>query len=206
MGGVSGSARKQTDMTHSLIGVDEVGRGSLAGPLLVVAARAFLALPKEVADSKTLSRHKREQIFPALLQCCQFGEGWVSCKEIDKEGLAGAMRLGVARAFDNLQVDKSDQVILDGPVNYAPKTITSVKCIIDADAKIPLVSAASIYAKVTRDKYMVQLKDRYPHYGFNNHVGYGTRAHLGAIERYGYIDGVHRLSFRPLRLVKGGPT
>jgi ribonuclease HII len=182
-----------------MVGVDEVGRGCLAGPLLVVAARAVSDLPKDVADSKILNRSQREELFNRLAQCCQFGEGWVTCAEIDGRGLAAAMRLGVARSLRALGAVKTEKIIMDGPVNYVPKVFKDVQCIIDADALIPLVSAASIYAKVKRDLYMISLKERYPQYGFENHVGYYTPSHRLAIQEYGHLNKIHRISFRPLR-------
>lgn len=182
-----------------------MGRGCLAGPLLVVAAKAFSDLPQAVADSKSLSRSQREQIFEELVKFCRFGEGWVSCNEIDTRGLAAAMRLGVSRALRALAVDKNEQIVVDGSVNYAPKTYRAVELLVGADGRIPIVSAASIYAKVKRDRYMTRLKSRYPQYGFESHVGYGTPAHKEALRSYGILKNIHRVSFRPLRLIDQGP-
>jgi ribonuclease HII len=89
-----------------MIGVDEVGRGSLAGPLLVVAARAVDELPEGLKDSKLLSRKQREQIFNMLNICCEFGEGWVKATEIDYHGLSQALRLGAARALRNIRTER----------------------------------------------------------------------------------------------------
>jgi ribonuclease HII len=182
-----------------MVGVDEVGRGCLAGPLLVVAARAAAELPDSLADSKILTRAQREEFLALLINVCQFGEGWVSSKEIDDRGLTAAMKLGVARALKQLQVDINEDVVMDGPFNYLPKKYANVLCLIDADALIPLVSAASIYAKVKRDNFMRQLQKQYPDYGFENHVGYGTPAHRLALKKFGSLPRVHRQSFRPLR-------
>lgn len=181
-----------------MVGVDEVGRGCLAGPLLVVAARQTGELPKGLNDSKQLSRQKRESIFKLLTSSFEFGEGWVKPVEIDRRGLSGAMRLGVKRALKQLEVDHKEEIVMDGPVNYFSTKYRNVTCLIDADALVPLVSAASIYAKVTRDRFMVELAKRHRRYGFETHVGYGTPAHLEALNRFGYLKRVHRTFFSPV--------
>ncbi len=184
-----------------LIGIDEVGRGCLAGPLLVVAARQKKFIPGSVTDSKILNRAQREEIFQGLINICDFGEGWVSAIEIDRRGLSRAMRLGVTRALRNLGSQAHDKVIIDGPFNYLPKVYKNVECLIDADALVPLVSAASIYAKVRRDRFMIKLATRHRRYGFENHVGYYTRQHKEALDNFGPLPRIHRASFRPIRLI-----
>ena len=183
------------------IGVDEVGRGCLAGPLLVVAARQKSIIPASVVDSKILNRTQREEIFQSILNICDFGEGWVSSSEIDKRGLTQAMRLGVTRALRSLGAQQSDKIIMDGPFNYLPKVYKNVDCLIDADALVPLVSAASIYAKVRRDRFMIELASRHRRYGFENHVGYYTLQHKEALDEYGPLSRIHRNSFRPVKLI-----
>lgn len=183
-----------------VIGIDEVGRGCLAGPLLVVAARATGSLPTGLADSKVLSRAAREAFFDQLKGVCLFGEGWVKAVEIDRFGLTKATRLGVRRALANLAADYHDEIIIDGNYNYAPRVYKRVQTIIDADALVPIVSAASIYAKVKRDAHMRGLAKRHPVYGFASNVGYGTADHLAAIEDAGTIRYLHRLSFAPFKL------
>ncbi|MDO8591533.1 MAG: ribonuclease HII [bacterium] len=182
-----------------MIGVDEVGRGCLAGPLLVVAARAKNELPLGLKDSKLLTRLQRETIYKLLTTKCDFGEGWVTSAEIDKSGMANAMRLGIARALKNLGVLTNDKIILDGSVNYLPKKFINFQCLIDADALVPLVSAASIYAKVRRDRYMIELAKKHDGYGFENHVGYFTAQHKLALKNLGPLKSIHRMSFRPLK-------
>lgn len=180
------------------IGVDEVGRGCWAGPLLVVAARAHSDLPVDIADSKVLSKKKRETLFLLLPAVCDFGEGWVQPAEIDRLGLSEAMRLGVERALQNLEAAHDDEIIMDGIINYCQPAFVNVQCVARADATHPVVSAASVYAKVLRDHKMVQLAAEHPGYGFEKHVGYGTKVHLEALKQLG-ITPLHRLSFRPLR-------
>ena len=182
-----------------MIGIDEVGRGCLAGPLLVVAARQEDTFPSGIVDSKTLGRARREELFESLVGVCDFGEGWVSSDEIDKQGLTGAMRLGVVRALVNLGVKPRDKIILDGSVNYLPKIFKNFQCLIDADTLVPLVSAASIYAKVKRDRFMIELAKEHVGYGFEKHVGYFTAGHKLALKNLGPVKSIHRMSFQPLK-------
>ena len=184
-----------------MVGIDEVGRGCWAGPLLVVAVRATGELPQGLKDSKVMTKLQRQKILNKLSNCCQFGQGWVSASEIDESGLAEALRLGVSRALSDLGVKADEEIIMDGKVNYVPANFSNVKCVIDADALIPLVSAAGIYAKVRRDEYMSKLQEQHPAYGFEKHVGYGTAAHRLAIIEHGIIKDLHRLSFKPIRLL-----
>ena len=181
-----------------MIGVDEVGRGCLAGPLLVAAARARSDLPAGLKDSKLLSKTEREQILSKLSTCCDFGDGWVTAAEIDSFGLAKALRLGVARALKSLRVQVGEQIIMDGSVNYVPKKFKNSKAMIDGDNLVPIISAASVYAKVTRDKFMAELAKKYPNYSFERHVGYGTKTHMLALKNYGALKYVHRYSYQPI--------
>jgi ribonuclease HII len=185
-------------MSASVIGVDEVGRGCWAGPLLVVAARPTAKLPDGLKDSKLLTKLQREEILNLLSISCEFGEGWVSASEIDRHGLAQALKLGVKRALNRLVVSESEKIIMDGKVNYLPKKFRLGRCLVDADNLIPIVSAASIYAKVARDKFMAELARKHPDYSFEKHVGYGTKAHIEALNSYGLIKNVHRVSYGPI--------
>ncbi len=182
----------------TLIGVDEVGRGCWAGPLLVVALQADRALPNGLTDSKQLTKRAREQFATELEACCQWGEGWVSPAEIDALGLTESMRLAVRRALDELGVSLNDEIIMDGNYNYCPPEYTRVQCLVKADAFVPEVSAASIIAKVRRDAYMVDQDEKYPNYGFAQHVGYGTAAHVKAMQLHGITE-IHRKSFKPVQ-------
>lgn len=181
-----------------IIGIDEVGRGSWAGPLLVVAAYATSKLPKGLADSKSLTKIQRKQLYEELIVTCRFGEGWVQPEEIDDFGLAQAMRIAVSRALIMLAPSFTTKIIMDGKVNYCPAEYKNVECLIKADALKPIVSAAGIYAKVKRDKHMAYISRFYPNYQFDKHVGYGTAAHLEAIKTYG-VCLLHRKTFRPIK-------
>lgn len=189
-----------------MIGIDEVGRGCLAGPLLVVAARQKGVLPTGLADSKVLSRAQREQLFLQLGDACEFGEGWVKATEIDRIGLTKAMKLGVKRALRAINVPVDEKIIMDGKLNYFPARFKSAVCLVDADALVPLVSAASVYAKVRRDRFMIELAKRHPDYHFDSHVGYGTKKHLDALRRFGSLKHVHRQYYAPVKAVAAWPA
>ncbi|MEO5627820.1 MAG: ribonuclease HII [Candidatus Saccharimonadales bacterium] len=181
-----------------MIGIDEVGRGCWAGPLLVVAARQVGELSPLLADSKVLSKKKRQALMHPIEQTCQLGEGWVEPAEIDALGLTAAMRLAVKRALQALDAQPNEPIIMDGNFNYCPAQYLSVACVVDADADYPIVSAASIYAKVKRDQFMTDLAVTTPGYGFEKHVGYGTKAHIDALKKLG-VSSNHRKSYKPIQ-------
>lgn len=165
--------------------------------MLVVAARLTGELPQGLMDSKQLSKQKRETIFRLLPSSFHFGEGWVEPGEIDELGLSGAMRVAVARALLALGATFEERIIMDGNVNYCPAEFTAVEVIPKADDSHAEVSAASIYAKVARDKHMVRAARFYPFYGFERHVGYGTAVHKSALKVHG-ISKLHRKSYKPV--------
>ena len=183
--------------TKGLVGVDEVGRGSWAGPLLVVAARQTGELPKGLMDSKKMTKQSRLAIFQLLTSNFQFGEGWVEPEEIDALGLTRAMRLGVSRALIMLGAGFESDIIMDGHINYCSDEYTKVRAVIDADHLHPIVSAASIYAKVLRDQHMARIAQFYPEYGFEKHVGYGTKLHRDMLAKHG-VSIIHRKSYKPV--------
>lgn len=185
-----------------VIGVDEVGRGSWAGPLLVVAAIAVTDLPDGLKDSKLLTKKHRGELFDQIKSTCKLGEGWVQPEEIDKHGLTKAMRLGVSRALIMLGADSTAEIIIDGNINYCHKDFTNAQAVINADDLHPIVSAASIYAKVLRDAHMTRLAQIYPKYGFEKHVGYGTKLHELMLTVHGPTK-IHRQSFKPVAKLIG---
>lgn len=181
-----------------MIGIDEVGRGAWAGPLLVCAAR----LVKDIdglKDSKQLTRIQRKLLVPKIKRCAVIGYGWVSADEIDDIGLGAALKFAAIKALEDIGYENREEIIIDGTINFVPDL--KVKTLPKADFLIPTVSAASIAAKVARDNLMIALAKQYPHYGFENHVGYGTRNHLNAIKTYGYCR-YHRRSFKIQELNK----
>lgn len=191
------------------VGLDEVGRGCWAGPL-VAAAVAMSDLqdgPIGLRDSKKLSRKQREKLDGDIRsQVKAYGVGWVTPGEIDSMGLTKAVQLAMLRSMKELHktCDQYDEIIIDGNINYFAnvKGLSShnIKTIIRADDSVPAVSAASIIAKVARDGYMREIAAKYPEYGFDKHVGYGTAAHAAALKQHGVTD-MHRTSFAPIRAV-----
>ncbi len=181
-----------------MIGIDEVGRGCWAGPLLVVAARQISDLPKSLKDSKLITKKRRELLIDDIEQTCELGEGWVQHDEIDQLGLSEAMRLAVKRALTALNAKSNEEIIMDGNINYCPISFTSVKTVIKADSLYPIVSAASIFAKVKRDNLMIDLAKVYPEYQFERHVGYGTKLHSDLLKQFG-VSPIHRLSYKPIQ-------
>jgi len=180
-----------------VLGIDEVGRGSLAGPLVIGAVVLDTDINIQgIKDSKLLSRKKRENLALEIYSIAKYcGLGWVSNQEIDHIGIAKSLKLAASRSIENLPI-KVDKIIIDGPINFLPNF--NCQTLIKADNLIPTVSAASIIAKVARDKYMINLANQLPEYGFKTNVGYGTKQHLSAINKYGSSN-YHRLSFEPLK-------
>lgn len=178
-----------------IIGIDEAGRGPLAGP--VVAAAVIMPVEIEgVADSKKISAKKREVLFQKIIENCKVGVGISSCQEIDQINVLQATMLAMTRAYDNLNV-AGDTALIDG--NKAPKlNCPEVTPIIGGDGIIPVISAASIIAKVTRDRIMQELDLEFPGYLWRKNSGYGTKAHLEAIHEFG-VTKHHRLSFEPIK-------
>jgi len=190
-----------------ILGVDEAGRGPLAGPVAVgvVAVPEGFDVAKEfpgVADSKKLSEKKREKIFEMLLSRVALGDArytveFESAETIDKEGIAVVIRRAVARGVNSFVAEHASvppafHILLDGSLRAPPEY--SQETIINGDELIPIISLASIAAKVTRDHLMCVLAEKYPEYGFEKHKGYGTRAHYDAIMKYGQCS-IHRKSF-----------
>jgi ribonuclease HII len=185
------------------VGIDEVGRGCWAGPL--VAAAVILDQPIEgLKDSKLLSKSTRNKLSIEIkLMAKAYGIGWVQPKELDRLGLTEAVRLAMQRAMDDIDVDY-DEIIIDGNLNFLSANPKS-RALIKADNLVPAVSAASIIAKVARDDYMSEVAKNYADYGFEKHVGYGTRLHIERLKAYGLCD-LHRRSFKPIQALTGVNT
>jgi ribonuclease HII len=182
-----------------LAGVDEVGRGPLAGD--VVAAAVILDPSKTIkglADSKKLSERQREALYAEICaSATSWAVGRASVTEIDSINILQASLLAMRRAVEQLHV-QPEHVLVDG--NKLPRWSYSSEAIVQGDAKVKAISAASIIAKVTRDREMVELEAQYPGYGFAGHKGYGTREHLAALHKLGATP-LHRRSFAPVRAV-----
>lgn len=180
----------------TIVGIDEVGRGCWAGP--VVAGAVILDAPIDgLKDSKKLSKKRRESLTEIINAEAQaVGLGWVDAATVDQIGITEAVRLAMQRALDQIELEY-DEAIIDGHLNFLednPKT----KAVIKADDTVPAVSAASIVAKVARDTYMAEMDESFPEYGFGQHVGYGTAQHLAVLKRYGVTE-LHRRSFKPIK-------
>jgi ribonuclease HII len=178
-------------------GLDEVGRGPLAGP--VVTAAVILDPEKPItglADSKALSEKKREALFDEIIEKAKaWSIGRAEVDEIDDINILQATMLAMQRAVAGLSLQPG-HVLVDG--NRCPKLPCTAEAIIKGDGKIPAISAASIVAKVTRDREMVLLDAEYPGYGLAGHKGYPTKAHMAALKDLG-VTPIHRRSFAPVR-------
>ena len=191
-----------------MLGVDEEGRGPLAGPVSVgvVAVPEGFDVMKEfpgVADSKKLSEKRREKVFQMLEARVALGDAhytveFESAETIDNEGIAIAVRRALWRGVNKLAPDSSFvHVLLDGSLKAPPEY--SQETIINGDELVPLISLASIAAKVTRDRLMLDFAKKYPLYGFEKHKGYGTKEHYEMLKKHGLCD-IHRKSFIHLDL------
>ena len=194
----------------AILGIDEVGRGPLAGPLVVGAVILPEEKPdwvEELKDSKKLSVKKRESLNEIILkEAPAVGLGWVFAEELDNVGISEALRLATKRAVKSVQElhEAFSQIVIDGKVNFLSLTPLEkyVTTVVKADNLIKEVSAASIVAKVARDHYMYELGLKYPGYGFEKNVGYGTAAHMKAINELGVCP-EHRKSFEPIKSMVG---
>lgn len=178
-----------------IVGVDEVGRGCLAGPVCVAAVAMDDGLV-EAQDSKLVSAGLRQLVSREIkLVAKRIGIGWASAHYIDAHGMTAALRRAAEQALRPFGAE-SELILLDGNHNYLEDE--RVVTLVDGDALVPLISAASIIAKVARDQYMQLAARRFPMYGFERHVGYGTAVHRAAIAAHGPCV-LHRMSFAPLR-------
>jgi len=189
-----------------ILGIDEVGRGPWAGPLVVGAVILGGVEIDGLDDSKKLTKKRREALDVEIREkAAAWALGWVSAQELDDIGMSEALRLATRRAVEQIQAQCRQQnlafseIIIDGKVNFLRGTALEkfVATMPKADGLIPSVSAASIVAKVARDKFMAEQDAVYPGYGFASNAGYGVAKHRAAIERLG-VTPLHRLSFAPL--------
>ena len=188
----------------NIIGVDEAGRGPLVGNV-VAAAVIFPANfhIEGLTDSKKLTEKKREDFYLQITNQCFWSVGEASSIEIDQINILQATMLAMKRAINNLQhkllsqnKDEVFRVLVDG--NRCPDVDNCI-AIVKGDLTEPVISAASVIAKVTRDRQMKELDLRFPEYGFKKHKGYGTKEHLIALSKYGPLDDQHRHTFAPIK-------
>ena len=185
-----------------VIGVDEAGRGPLVGSVVAAA----VAFPPGfridgLTDSKKLSEKKREALYNQITSECYWSFAQSNSNEIDHINILEATMLAMKKAVEQLMllIEDNSQIIsvlVDG--NRCPD-IQNCRAIIKGDLTEPVISAASIIAKVTRDRQMIALDQEYPEYGFSKHKGYGTKAHLEALANFGPIQGQHRFTFAPVK-------
>lgn len=181
------------DGVNVICGVDEAGRGPLAGPVCAAAVilPAHLDIPG-LTDSKKLTDKKRRELFPVIQeQAIAWGIGMASCEEIDEINILQATFLAMQRALEQLNV-RPDLVLIDG--NRAKDFGLPVKTVIKGDSLSMNIAAASILAKVTRDDWMIRMAQNYPQYAFDIHKGYGTKAHYAALTEFGPCP-IHRKTF-----------
>ena len=186
-----------------IAGVDEVGRGPLVGPVVAAA----VILPKNyklegLNDSKKLTEKKREELYPIIMKdAISVGIGEVSAKEIDKINIYEASRKAMMIAIDNLDV-KPEHILVDAMPLF---TDIPHDAIIHGDALSLSIAAASVIAKVTRDRMMIELDKKYPMYGFKKHKGYPTKLHLENLQKYGPLEN-YRFTYGPVRdlIIKDG--
>ena len=193
-----------------ILGIDEVGRGPYAGPLVIGACilgdwqnSENAEWIEKLTDSKKISAKRREELYVLIKEkALATATGWVSSAEIDEVGLSEALRLATRRAVEQIQKTRVpfSEIIIDGTMNFlvGTKLEKYVSTLKKGDFLVKEISAASILAKVERDKYMTELDAIYPEYGFGKHVGYGTAAHQKAMEEFG-LTPEHRRSFSPVR-------
>lgn len=192
----------QWDMNGLIAGVDEAGRGPLAGPVVAAAVILDDLHPiKGLADSKKLTARKRELLYDeirAKALCCAVAQA--SVQEIDALNILQATLLAMRRAVEGLRLAPK-LVLVDG--NRLPVLPMRAEAIVKGDALVAAISAASILAKVTRDRWCLEIDQQYPAYGFAQHKGYGTALHVAALQAHGACP-EHRTTFRPVTEVLGG--
>ncbi|WP_239805593.1 ribonuclease HII [Croceicoccus hydrothermalis] len=186
-----------------IVGVDEAGRGPLAGPVVAAAVLLCKPRPSGLGDSKVLSRTARERLDEAIRRRCVFGVGVIEVDEIDRLNIFGATMLAMSVAVEQLCAKigcDPVEVLVDGnltPAGRRPEWRWKARAIVKGDAKEPCISAASIVAKEHRDRMMRDAALRHPQYGWDRNMGYGTKDHLEALRRHGPTP-LHRRSFAPV--------
>ncbi len=181
-------------MKNNLCGIDEAGRGPIAGDL-VIAGCILHSKIEGLNDSKKLSEKKREILYEQIIKNSTYHIVKFSAKNIDDNGISKCLASGLTEIMDNLE---SDEYLFDGNTTFGVKNLDTM---VKADGKIPEVSAASILAKVTHDRDIIKESVKYPQYHFEKHKGYGTALHIEMIKKYGYCN-IHRKSYKLKALEK----
>ncbi len=173
---------------HKLCGIDEAGRGCIAGDL-VIAGVILKSEIKGLMDSKKLSEKQRELLYPKIIENAFYHIVSFSAKKIDEKGLSSCLAQGLEEIMKNLE---AKVYLFDGNQSFG---VLGISTMVKADTKVAEVSAASILAKVSHDRAILKSSELYPLYGFEKHKGYGTKAHIVAIKEHGYCE-IHRQSFK----------
>ncbi len=180
-----------------ICGIDEAGRGCCAGPLVVAGCKFIKKdeIIKKLTDSKKLTPKKREEFFEIIKEISIYHIVYKEPQEIDKKGLSQVIKEALIEIKSTI---KANEYLFDGNTNFG---IKGIKPIIKGDLKIKEISAASILAKVSRDRFMIEMDKLYPNYNFKQHKGYITKEHIQKIREYGYCD-IHRKSYK-LKSIQG---
>lgn len=171
-----------------LCGIDEAGRGPLAGDL-VMAGCVLHVMIEGLHDSKKLTEKKREALYSEIVKNSTYHIVKFSAQDIDNDGISACLKKGLQEILKTIH---ADEYLFDGNQTYG---VTNLSTMVKADGKIPEVSAASILAKVTHDRDILEMAKKYPEYQFEKHKGYGTKLHVEMIKKYGYCD-IHRKSYK----------
>jgi ribonuclease HII len=190
----------ETAIGGIVCGIDEAGRGPWCGPVVASAVILGADFPKNVNDSKKLTEKKRELIFDEIMKTCVVGIGQASVEEIDLYNIGKATKMAMERAYQALNKE-CNMALVDG--NQLPTLPCKMQYVIKGDSVSCSIAAASIIAKVTRDRLITQLAQEFPQYGWVKSKGYGTAEHIEAIKKYG-ITPHHRRSYAPIRAAIGG--
>ena len=191
---------KEKKISEFIIGIDEVGRGPLAGPVVSAAVR----LPKnfnskDLNDSKKISKSKRQNIYNLLIKTCDYQIGIANVEEIDKYNILQATFLSMNRAIKKFNLPSNYKILVDGPWSFDRKNKNIIPKI-KGDSIYPSIAAASIIAKVYRDNLMLNLSKQYSKYFWEKNSGYGTKKHIEAIKNYGVTEH-HRKTFAPIHKI-----
>lgn len=179
----------------TVCGIDEAGRGPWCGPVVAAAVVLGENFPDGMNDSKKLSEKKREELFEQIMESCQVGVGIASVEEIDQINIGKATKLAMTRACENLP-NKPNYALVDG--NQLPELPCKAQYVIKGDSVSLSIAAASIIAKVTRDRMVLEMAQEFPQYGWEKNKGYGTKDHSQALEKHG-ITPHHRKSYAPIK-------
>jgi len=191
---------QEKEISKYIIGVDEVGRGPLAGPVVSAAVRLSKNFNfTELNDSKKLSKSKREEVYNLIINKCEYQLGISNVEEIDKLNILQATFLSMRRAINKFKLPSNYKILVDGPWSF-DKANKNILPKIKGDSIYPSIAAASIIAKVYRDNLMLNLSKEYSNYLWERNSGYGTKKHIQAIKLHG-ITKHHRKSFAPIHKI-----